>query len=266
MEYVVANPEQKWEGFRPTAYTLNRKVWALPLLEVRCDSDGARQEVATTIVDVYSRFENRPIVSIDHVRGPGGGRQITTDAETVEIRGLPFHEELLAALLDLKQHGDPLYSAEWFWYDSDHPTEGLAYSYDFFVVCNDRIVRESVSFHDHTGSGFDPSVFDPADDSRPAWKSHPSWQSAIVRYWYRKFYQETRTGQLMVLRPDAPELHYYPEGRWHLGAFARTSIAKALNLSPVESVGEQLQWQLVKIQYLLWAIILLLVLSFLRRC
>jgi hypothetical protein len=265
MEYVVANPEQKWEGFRPTAYTLNRKVWELPIIEVRCASDGTRQEIPTTIIDVYARFENSPIVSIDYVRGPDGGRQIKTDAETLEVRGLPFHEELLAALLDLKQHGDP-FSAEWFWYDSDHPTEDLEYSYTFFVVCKDTIVRESISFFDRTGSGFDPSVFDAADESPPLWKSHPSWHKAIVRYWYRKFYQETRTGQLMVLRPDGPELHCYPEGRWNIGGFARTRMAKELNLSPLESVGEQLQWQLHKIQYLLWAIILLLGMSLVRRC
>ena len=71
MDYVIANPEQKWEGFRPTAYTLNRKVRDLPITEVRCASDGTRQEVATTIIDVYSRFENRPIVSLDY--GPDGG-------------------------------------------------------------------------------------------------------------------------------------------------------------------------------------------------
>ena len=28
-------------------------------------------------------------------------------------------------------------------------------------------------------------------------------------FWYRKFYSETRTGQLMVLRPDEPILYYY---------------------------------------------------------
>jgi hypothetical protein len=45
----------------------------------------------------------------------------------------------------------------------------------------------------------------------------PSWQKAKIAYWYRKFYQETRTGQLMVLRPDEPTLHYFPEGRHTVG-------------------------------------------------
>lgn len=31
---------------------------------------------------------------------------------------------------------------------------------------------------------------------------------------YAKFYQETRRGQLMVLRSDEPKLHHYSEGRW----------------------------------------------------
>ncbi len=36
------------------------------------------------------------------------------------------------------------------------------------------------------------------------WSRSESWREANERFWYRKFYQEMRTGQLMVLRPDEP--------------------------------------------------------------
>lgn len=32
---------------------------------------------------------------------------------------------------------------------------------------------------------------------------------ALELYWYRRFYTETLTGQLMVLRPDEPTLYHY---------------------------------------------------------
>ena len=46
-----------------------------------------------------------------------------------------------------------------------------------------------------------------ADD--PVWQSHRHFDEAFEIYWYRKFYTETMTGQLMVLRPDEPILYHY---------------------------------------------------------
>jgi hypothetical protein len=72
----------------------------------------------------------------------------------------------------------------------------------FFIVCDNKIVEESLEFRDYPESGFDPSVFLPDDDE--------PWRQAWVRFWYRKFYTQSEFGQLMGLRPDAPELYYYP--------------------------------------------------------
>ena len=41
-------------------------------------------------------------------------------------------------------------------------------------------------------------------DDEPIWRSEPYEREAWEAYWYRKFYTETLTGQLMVLRPDEP--------------------------------------------------------------
>jgi len=81
--------------------------------------------------------------------------------------------------------------------------------YSFFVVSGDRIVRETVSFHDDPNSSFDPAVFKSESDSDFVWFNDADWREARARFWYRKFYTETRTGQLMVLRPDEPTLHQF---------------------------------------------------------
>jgi hypothetical protein len=86
-------------------------------------------------------------------------------------------------------------------------------AYTFFVVYNDRIVRERMSLFDSHDSGFNPSIF-AYDDRHDVWENDTAWRDASDRFWYRRFYQETRTGQLMVLRSDAPELYHLPEGRW----------------------------------------------------
>jgi hypothetical protein len=79
--------------------------------------------------------------------------------------------------------------------------------YRFFVVGGDRIVREEVLFRDYPGSGFDPSVFESYNDPASKQKSERGWNDAIVRFWYNRFYRETRVGQLMLLRSDKPEIY-----------------------------------------------------------
>jgi hypothetical protein len=46
-------------------------------------------------------------------------------------------------------------------------------------------------------------------EDEPIWRSNQYFDEAFERYWYRRFYTETVTGQLMVLRPDEPILYYY---------------------------------------------------------
>jgi hypothetical protein len=79
-------------------------------------------------------------------------------------------------------------------------------NYAFFVVFNDKIVRERVAFSDHHGSGFDPDVFITDDHSNAIWRNDHAWTEARVRLCYKRFYGETQTGQLMLLRDDSPEV------------------------------------------------------------
>ena len=52
-----------------------------------------------------------------------------------------------------------------------------------------------------------------SDDSDFIWRNDSHWREAWARFWYRKFYTETRTGQLMVLRPDEPTLYQFPRSQ-----------------------------------------------------
>jgi hypothetical protein len=111
---------------------------------------------------------------------------------------------MLTELLTLRNEGAGPLGPLWFWYDSNGNKETGSEGHSFFVVYDNKIVREEVHFVDYLGTGFDPSLFEA--DSSP----RGSWERARIQFWYRKFYSETRLGQLMVLRK--PEL----SDRWNV--------------------------------------------------
>ena len=139
-------------------------------------------------------------------------------------------------LAELLRQGIDPHHVTWFYYDHDWSRDADE-SYTFFCVHGGKIVSESCHF-----SSEEPAVLKRSKpDGEAIWHSHPSFDEAFEIYWYRKFYMETMTGQLMVLRPDEPILYHYqrPETR---------------------NVERQLQFvTLVKTYRLLWVAIPLLV-------
>src|SRR5215469_11881279 len=89
---------------------------------------------------------------------------------------------------------------------------------------------KSVALLNFTGVAQNPEYWN--------WRHDADWVEAEVKYWYRRFYSETRTGQLMVLRPDKPILYEY-RGADSLWDMELATIRKAY--------------------YLLWAVFALLV-------
>jgi hypothetical protein len=134
---------------------------------------------------------------------------VKTESREVALKGQSFNCAVLRELLALKAEGVEPFSSLWFWYDSDLCRYDPGESYSFFVVSDDRIVRESVSLHGDPNSGFDPTIFKSENDSDSIWANDSDCREARTRFWYRKFYSETRTGQLMVLRPDEPILYAF---------------------------------------------------------
>ena len=208
MKPTLADPNRKWEGFRPTAYYLDsEKVLSLQLTH---GPTIAEATIPTTVREIYERFAGKHIEEVD----PSSYTEITADDETLVVKGPAFHQEILAAVLNLRSDDIMPFDTRWFWYDSDWATDDVHELYRFFVVHRDRIVLEQITFSDWPGNGYDPSVFQAAD-SDYGWAHGKGWRDAETRLWYRKFYRETRIGQLMILRSDKPKLYCYEDDRGH---------------------------------------------------
>jgi len=145
----------------------------------------------------------------------------------VVIESAAFNCQLLKILMDFRSHGVDPFDAAWFWYAKACVLDDPHDSYSFFVVHHDKIVNERVNLSDAHNYGFDPTVFDP-DDTQPIWDDEKGWRDAHIRFWYRKFYRETTTGQLMVLRSDEPPLFHYPEGELARRLYPRMSDTDVL--------------------------------------
>jgi hypothetical protein len=219
-KHIWADSTKEWEGFAFTTYSFDwKKLEVMPLAlesgqlppEEERSEDAATKDRPLTVGAIYSRIaackfeveERRPAVF--------RGLKVKTENGEVVLKGPSFNCEMLWELLALKADGIEPDFSQWFWYDSDYYSDSAVFHkrYNFFVVSGDRIVRENVSFADYHHSGFDPAIFVSFDNSDSSWFNDSEWREATIRFWYRKFYTETRTGQLIVLRPDEPILYHY---------------------------------------------------------
>src|SRR5579859_1715434 len=216
-KHIWANPEKQWEGFRFAAYSLDsKKILALPLAKKSAEKEQTEQ-TSTTVGDVYEslinqHFEIEPFSVL--------GVRVTTDTEKWQFKGAQFNCDVLGELLRLSKDGVNPFSARWFWYDEDSCRDEPHEMYSFFVVYQDKIVRDNVSFSDYHGNGFDPAIFESDEGHDDIWRNDSEWREATTILWYRRFYSETRTGQLMVLRPDEPLLCHYDRAQTGVAAEA----------------------------------------------
>jgi hypothetical protein len=109
-------------------------------------------------------------------------------------------------LIELIRQGIDPYAVTWFYYGHDHSRDADE-CHEFFAVHNNKIVAEGFVF-----SSEEPQVLKLKSQGKEGeyiWNSEQYFGEALELYWYRKFYTETMTGQLMVLRPDEPILYHY---------------------------------------------------------
>lgn len=216
------------KGFTPGAYTLDLSA----VQDVPMKMNGE----PSTFVDVYCKLRDSKIKTVDTLLRD---TYTTEEGEEIHLDGeigqWPLRATMRELVVLLRQGIDP-HHVTWFYYDHDWSRDADE-SYTFFAVHGGKIVLESCNF-----SSEEPAVLKlrKADDE-PIWHSHPLFDEAYQIYWYRKFYAETMSGQLMVLRPDEPILYHYqrPETR---------NVERELQLVT-----------LVKIYRLLWVAIPLLV-------
>jgi hypothetical protein len=205
-QFLVSNPDPQWEGFQPVAYGLDLRVLDLPLTQ---QIGEGKKEVATTVGDVFEALKDKQITPETlNKHGASVWMDVaTTDGTKFRLSGHDFICSVLYEMLKLRAEGIFPFTATWYYFDWDFRRDDPYVSYSFFVVADGKIVRDRVIFYDHRRSGFDPKVFEKADHSKPVW-SEAAWADATAKYWYRKFYSETRTGQLMLLRSDSPTLFF----------------------------------------------------------
>ena len=198
--------------FRLTGYQLD--TTGLPLVERR-RINGNPEEVPTTIGKVY-----RTVVPIDpetrketylkfEVEDRVTEVAVRTESGEQVFAGEHFNKQMLYETLRLLQDFgvakdedgeliDPFQNAVWFWYDQIWGETGPR-DY-FFVVFNNRIVREHLTISVPLEKTVDPLNFIPLAGS---------YGRALSRFWYSKFCCETITGRLMVLRHRRSELNHY---------------------------------------------------------
>lgn len=121
-------------------------------------------------------------------------------------------------LLNLASDRINPFTARWFFYDKSCSRDGIE-SFMFFLVCDGQIENErTIIFRHPRKSEFHPRVLqDPLEVLEPM-DDNNSWQQAETAFCYRKFYTETRTGQLMMLRPDQPTIYYHSKNQSQLAA------------------------------------------------
>jgi hypothetical protein len=194
----------------------------------------------STFVEVYCKLRDSKITETKKSIGLGGDEYITEKGETIcldgDIEEWPL-KATMRAFAELFRKGIDPYAVSWFYYDHDWSIDADV-SYGFFAVYGNAIISEE-SFN-----GEEPLVLKKCENDKPIWRSHEYLDEAWDRYWYRRFYTETMTGQLMVLRPDEPILYHYDRP-----ATQPVQLAQKRELQ---------FWTLYKIYRLLWVAAFLL--------
>jgi hypothetical protein len=166
----------------------------------------------STFGEIYFKLTSAKSVSVSerHIRTEAvfitdsGEVKVSGESDRPYISGLVFVINILRELVALAADGINPSMASWFYYGHDWSRDADEL-FLFFVVHNGKIVRDSFSF-----MHCDPRVLVKSKaDIEPIWHAEPHERQAWETYWYRKFYTETLTGQLMVLRPDEPILYNY---------------------------------------------------------
>lgn len=214
----------KFESWAPGAYSIDfAAVRDIPVKD---------NEHSSTFGEVYCKLVGSKIEQMPDRFSHKD--KYTTDKGEVELDCEWPIASTMRKLIDLNRQGIDPHRVTWFYYDHDWSRDADE-SYTFFAVCDGKIIDESSRFN-----ALEPLILKRQQDDDPIWHSHPHLDAAWESYLYRKFYTETVTGQLTVLRPDEPILYH----------FERPSRDKLRDLELVT---------LVKIYRLLWVAIPMLV-------
>lgn len=176
-------------GFDFRQYNLDGKILDYKLMTV--------ENTEVTVEQVWKRFQEEPFESVVAHRLSVMVQKSGDDR--VHFTGTPFTAELVALLLSLQKEGINPFETSWFCYDKVHGLQNVMDIYRFFIVHKNSIVREHVGLADYPRSGFDPGLFQKPSEYPPIWADESSEEDARAGYWYKRFYTETKTGQMYML-------------------------------------------------------------------
>lgn len=224
----AAEPEFKKFGrdrYSPGAYSLD----LTSVLEIPVKANGE----LSTFGEVYVKLKGAKAVEEFQFRH----YKYVTEHGDVSLECDWPVASILQKLVKLTQRGIDPHDVTWFYFGHDWSRDADE-AYSFFAVYQGKIIDEDCHFNAE-----EPLMLIQKRDDDPIWHSQPHFDEAWKRYCYRKFYTETVTGQLMVLRPDDPILFYFTR-------------SQPQGYDPLRQAGYV---TLVKTYHLLWAAIPLLI-------
>lgn len=220
--------QKTWGGFDPTGYEIDWKLLFQASLTEIGDGTNRVQTTAGAVLrealpHLFTPLNDEGSVGVtpprqaSEVEEGTGWLTIKIPNRVIKLdtlgNGSGFAADLVATVIKVdrlteQQSFHPIF----FYYDRDHVVDDVHESFSFFVVNDDRFVLDRVTFSRHSGNGFDPGMFKPFYAvEHQIWESEPDVQQAKVRWWYRRFYEETPAGRLTLLREDVDLYHYVPE-------------------------------------------------------
>lgn len=202
----------------PGAYTVD--------LSTVCDAPVKVNGEPCGFVEAYSKLRDSKIEEMPESFSVISEKYVTGEGVILFECEWPLRATM-RKLIELTRQGIDPHSVTWFYYDHDWSRDADE-RYIFFAVRDGKIIKESCNFHSD-----EPLILKRKNpDDEPIWHSHPSFDEAWERYCYRRFYSETVTGQLMVLRPDEPILYHYerPQSRDIVGALQLITLLKVYRL------------------------------------
>ncbi|HWB17023.1 MAG TPA: hypothetical protein VG538_11510 [Vicinamibacterales bacterium] len=219
-----------WRRFEPIGYTIN---WPLVYNMAATEVDQGGGQAPTSVGTILSEALPHLFVSLNEdgslgartakrhacdIKQSTGRITVLTPNRQIELNTFGhgwFAAQVIALCVQIdRQCGSATFDPIFFYYDEDHVVDDFHEAFSFFVVNNDRIVLDRVSVTRTRDNGFDPRVFEPAYGRGPKiWCNTPAVERAQVRWWYRRFYEETDAGRLTLLRDDVDIYGYTPESR-----------------------------------------------------
>jgi len=197
--------------FEPISYQLDSEYLDKALLEVT-DEEGQVLPDVDSVTSAWAHFFEKEDLQVEV--GVTGRLTISTAEKKYHVETEWFWHSVLKKLLELSSQEIHPFTVWFCWFDSDAFVDDVDEMEIFFLVYEDEIIEEIYSVYYPPGDRDKcRAMFLSTAAHDPLTRNQNKYIAARTVALYRKFYTETRTGKLAVLRSDLPAPYYYYEGR-----------------------------------------------------